>query len=109
MNKDFQLEILRRTAKYYPHSATVDLWNELVAIAPGESKEAKSNALVAHLMALQELGYIEGFQPAYNLAHFYITAQGLVAAGENILHPDNIELVQAIRELSNAVRSFARK
>lgn len=114
MDKEFQLNILRTSAKLYPEPAT-SLWEELVSAAPGETEAEKSRALIAHLHALQEQGFIEGFRLRVSVdghmscGHsFSLTTQGLRAAGETLVCSERderlremlLEQIQAARTLS---------
>lgn len=114
MDKEFQLKILRICAANYPYHAG-GFWSEIYVNTPGESREERERTLCAHLAALQELGYIKDFlkghtcdgKPLINRA-FYITAQGLLAAGEDILHPEPYaELRDALLEQAKALRSLS--
>lgn len=114
MDKEFQLKILRSCAKIYPQAAT-GLWDEFVREAPGETGPEKTRALVAHLMALQEFGYITDFTHGTTVDRrllsnraFRITAQGLVEAGEDILRPDPYaELRDALLKQADALRTLS--
>ena len=116
MDKNFQIAILQKIAPNYPsHSA--DCVPDLLKMAPGNTEEEKERSLVAHLKALERYGYIEGLNFRLSVDGFFswndafqITEQGLIEAGEDILHPDPYQYLrdallrqaQTIRELSES-------
>ena len=114
MDKAFQLAILKECARRYPGHALAS-WQTLVDMAPGDSPEEKTAALTAHLTALQEFGYIAGFVHGFSsdgsvkINHaFRITGQGLLAAGEDVLHPvPHRELCETLLAQIQAVRSLS--
>lgn len=115
MDKDFQIAILKECAKYYPLNA-LTAWGDLLDMAPGDSTEKKQAALIAHMAALEEFGYIKDFHDfttdgflKFNRA-FHTTGQGLLAAGEDILHPDPYaDLREAIYDQAQALRSLSKE
>lgn len=112
MNKEFQLGALRIFAKNYPSSVVFHPYGDKKPLEEeffDLVQQYKPNVR-ANLMVLQELGYLEVKYIGCDLDACRITAQWLVAAGADILHPDpNAELVKAIRELTEAVQSLKPK
>ena len=110
MNRDFQITILKEAAKCYPYHA-LDVWDDLLNASPGNSADEKQSALIAHLTALEEFDYIKEFVhgSSHNRA-FRITAQGLLAAGEDVLHPDPYaSLREAIYAQAQVLRSLSQE
>ena len=110
IDKTLQLALLRMVATTYPSHA-MSVWDDLLALTPGGNREEKMTTLVQHLMALQDFGYIRNFgqvsvdgRVSINQG-FSITPQGLLEAGEDVLHPDpHKELRQALFDQAQALR-----
>lgn len=115
IDKSFQLAILKAVAPTYPGRA-LPVWDDLVAMTPGNDEREKLVCLVRHLAALQEEGYLadvgcpspgRGFQ--YNQA-FRITTAGLAESGEDILRPDPYKpLREALLAQAAAVRALTEE
>ena len=116
MDKELQVAILKECAKAYPKDVLL-VWDNVLDITPGDSVEEKMVTLVPHLAALEEFGYIEGFFHGhtddgiikYNRA-FRVTGQVLLAAGEDLLHPDpHAGLREALFAQAQALRSLSQE
>lgn len=122
IDRDFQLFILQQAASTYPGHALA-IWDALVAAAPGDTPAEKWDTVVAHLHALQAFGYVSDAtqqgcdgRVSVNKA-FFITEQGLLEIGVDMLHPDPyrelrealFEQAQALRELSEGQKITLKK
>lgn len=122
IDREFQLFILQQAAPTYPGHAFA-IWDTLVAAAPGDTPAEKWDTVVNHLHALQAFGYVSDAtrqgcdgRVSVNQA-FFITEQGLLEVGVDILHPDPyrelrealFEQAQALRELSEGQKRTLKK
>ena len=113
IDKSLQIALLKEVAPTYPGLA-LPVWEKLVEMAPGENRKEKLAALVVHLAALEECGYIEKFSqlsPDGRLSinqGFRITVNGLLEAGEDVLHPaPDKELREALLKQAGEIRTLS--
>ena len=113
IDKSLQIALLKEVAPTYPGLA-LSVWEKLVEMAPGENRKEKLAALVVHLAALEECGYIEKFtqlSPDGRLSinqGFRITVNGLLEAGEDVLHPaPDKELREALLKQAGEIRTLS--
>ena len=113
IDKSLQIALLKEVAPTYPGLA-LPVWEKLVEMAPGENRKEKTAALVVHLAALEECGYIEKFSqlsPDGRLSinqGFRITVNGLLEAGEDVLHPaPDKELREALLKQAGEIRTLS--
>lgn len=113
IDKSLQIALLKEVAPTYPGLA-LSVWEKLVEMAPGENRKEKLAALVVHLAALEECGYIEKFtqlSPDGRLSinqGFRITVNGLLEAGEDLLHPaPDKELREALLKQAGEIRTLS--
>ena len=122
IDREFQLFILQQAASTYPGHALA-VWDTLVAAAPGDTPEEKWNMVATCLHALQAFGYVsdatrQGCDGRISVNQaFFITEQGLLEVGVDMLHPDPyrelrealFEQAQALRELSEEQKTTLKK
>lgn len=109
IDKSLQIALLKEVAPTYPGLA-LSVWEKLVEMAPGENRKEKLAALVVHLAALEECGYIEKFTQLSSDGRlsinqgFRITVNGLLEAGEDF--PDK-ELREALLKQAGEIRTLS--
>lgn len=113
IDKSLQIALLKEVAPTYPGLA-LSVWEKLVEMAPGENRKEKLAALVVHLAALEECGYIEKFTQLSSDGRlsinqgFRITVNGLLEAGEDLLHPaPDKELREALLKQAGEIRTLS--
>lgn len=113
IDREFQLFILQQAAPTYPGHALA-IWDNLVTAAPGDTPAEKWDTVVKHLHALQAFGYVsdatrQGCDGKISVNQaFFITEQGLLEIGVDMLHPDPYrELREAIFEQAQALRELS--